>query len=322
MFHKIIKEIKKYDTIVIARHIGVDPDALCSQIALRDSLRLAFPKKKIVAVGSSSIKFAELGSLDKTEDYQQFLLIVLDTPDRKRIDFSQVEKADSIIKIDHHPYIETYAKIEYIDDQKGSTCEILMEFLKKMRLSCTSSIARTLYTGLISDTNRFLFDSTTSSTFEIVSYYLKKYPFLLSDVYKSLYMRPLKEVRLQGYIGENLTLTENGVLYIELSNEDILRFKADSASAGNMINNFNFIEEALVWVIITEDIKNNNIRVNIRSRGPVINQIAEKFHGGGHAFASGAKVSCFEEAELLIQDLDEVCKEYIKVCEENENNIE
>ena len=321
MYRQILKKIKKYDTIVIARHIGVDPDALCSQLALRDSLLLRFPTKKILAVGNGSVKFSRLGTLDKMENLEHFLLILLDTPDRKRIDFPMFEQASEIIKIDHHPFIEKIGNLEYIDEQKGSTCEILMDFIKKMHLPITSDIAKTLYAGLVSDSNRFLFDSTTSQTFELVSYYLKNYSFQLSEVYKSLYMRPLKEVRLQGFIGENLTLTENGVAYIKIMNEDLNRFHADSASGGNMINNFNFIEEALVWVIITEDIKNNNIRINIRSRGPVINQVAEKYHGGGHMYASGARVSCFEEADLLLKDLDKVAKDYIKVCEKNENNL-
>ncbi len=322
MYRKILNEIKKYDTIVIARHIGVDPDALCGQLALRDSLRLRFPKKKIDAVGNGSTRFAALGTLDKVEKYDNFLLIVLDTPDKKRIDFPYVEDANAIMKIDHHPFIESIGKIEYIDEKKSSVCEILMDFLKKMHLPCNCQIARTLYSGLASDSNRFLYNTVTDSTFSLVAYYLKKYPFSLPDVYNDLYMRPIKELRLQGYIGENLNLTENGLAYIQLTNEQIIKFKADSASGGNMINDFNFIEEILVWVIATEDVKNENIRINIRSRGPIINQVAEKYHGGGHMFAAGARVSCFEEAELLLKDLDTVCKNYIKGCGENENNIE
>ena len=92
MFKKIYKEIKKYDTIVIARHIGVDPDALASQLALKEAIKLSFPKKQVYAVGNGSTKFSYLGRLDKTEDFSNFLLIVLDTPDKKRIDFKDVEK--------------------------------------------------------------------------------------------------------------------------------------------------------------------------------------------------------------------------------------
>lgn len=321
MFKKIYKEIKKYNTIVIARHIGVDPDALASELALKESIKLTFPNKNVYAVGNGSSKFSYMGHLDKLEEFENFLLIVLDTPDKKRIDYRDYNKASMIIKIDHHPFIEDFGGIEYIDEKASSTCEILMELLLKTKLKCNSEIAKLLYYGLASDSNRFLFDSSTSKTFSLVSTYLSKYPLKLSTIYTNLYLRPLKEVRLEGYISLNMKVTENGVAYIILTNDIINKFKADSASAGNMINNFNFIDEVLVWIIVTEDIKNNNVRVNIRSRGPAINKIAEKYNGGGHAMASGARLSSIVEAEALISDIDYATEIYIKKeMSKDENN--
>lgn len=321
MFKKIYKEIKKYNTIVIARHIGVDPDALASQLALKESIKLSFPNKNVYAVGNGSSKFSYMGKLDKLEDYENFLLIVLDTPDKKRIDFRDYSKANNIIKIDHHPFIEDFGGLEYIDDKASSTSEILMELLQKTKLKCNNEIAKLLYYGLVSDSNRFLFDSSTSKTFNLVSTYLAKYPLKLSDIYTNLYLRPLKEVRLEGYISLNMKVTENGVAYIILTNDIITKFKADSASAGNMINDFNFIDEVLVWIIVTEDMKNENVRVNIRSRGPAINKIAEKYNGGGHTLASGARLSTLEEAESLISDIDYATEIYIKKeMSKDENN--
>lgn len=312
MFKKIYRAIKKYDTIVISRHIGVDPDAMASQIALRDAISLTFPSKKVYAIGNGSVKFRYMGKLDKVEeDLTQALLIVLDTPDKKRVDSIQSLVFDYSIKIDHHPHVETFCDLEYIDDTAGSVCQIIMELFLKTKFILNESIVRNLYMGMVSDTNRFLF-GTTEKTFEILSRMLSMYPISLPDAYQNLYMRPLSEVRLQGYIGENMILTENGVSYIKITNDVISKFQVDSASPGNMINHFNYIEEVLVWVTITEDVKNNIIRLAIRSRGPEINLIAEKYNGGGHKFASGARVSTFEEAMLLIDDLDEVCKRYIK----------
>ena len=87
-----------------------------------------------------------------------------------------------------------------------------------------------------------------------------------------------------------------------------------------MINQFNFINELLVWATISEDVRNNCIRVSMRSRGPVINKAAEKYNGGGHKLAAGARVRSFEDAELLIKQLDELCKDYkLKSGENNEN---
>ena len=221
MFKKIYKEIKKYNTIVIARHIGVDPDALASQLALKESIKLTFPNKNVYAVGNGSSKFSYMGKLDKLEDFDNFLLIVLDTPDKKRIDYKDYSKASMTIKIDHHPFIEDFGGIEYIDDSASSTSEILMELLLKTKLKCNSEIAKLLYYGLVSDSNRFLFDSSTSKTFNLVSTYLSKYSLKLSDIYTNLYSRPLKEVRLEGYISLNMKVTENGVAYIILTNDII-----------------------------------------------------------------------------------------------------
>ena len=113
-----------------------------------------------------------------------------------------------------------------------------------------------------------------------------------------------------------MNVTENGLGYIQITNEVLNQLEVDSASAGNMINNFNFIKEVLVWATITEDIKNDQVRVSIRSRGPEINEVAEKYNGGGHKFASGAKLKSFDEAMQLMQDLDNCLIEYNKIISE------
>ena len=312
MFKKIYKKIEEFDTIVIARHVGVDPDALASQLALRDSIKLTFPNKKVMAIGTGSAKFFHIGRLDRLEKVNNALLIVVDTPDKRRVDSVDFSQFAYTIKIDHHPFVEEFCNIEYIEDTASSACEIIMNLILNTDLQCDSSIASTLYLGLTSDSNRFLFDSCTSNTFGLVSIFLDRYNFELSEVYRKLYMRPMNEVRLEGYIALNMNVTKNGLGYIQITDEVIKQFEVDSASAGNMVNNFNFINEMLVWATLTEDIKNDQIRVSIRSRGPEINQIAEKFNGGGHKFASGAKLKNFDEAMLLMKELDNLLEEYNK----------
>lgn len=316
MFRKIYKAIKKYDNIVIARHIGVDPDAMASQVALRDAIMNTFPNKKVYAVGNGGSKFSYLGKLDHYDgDYNDTLLIVLDTPDKKRVDFTDINNFSYKIKIDHHPYVETFCDIELIDDTSSSTCQLIMEMIYKTKLKANKEIMEKLYLGLVSDTNRFMFNNSTASTFLIVSKVIKDYKLDISKLYEDLYMRPLNEVRLQGYIGENMKITENGVGYIKITDEILTKFGADVASGGNMINNFNYIDEVLVWLAITEDKKNEIIKINIRSRGPIINKVAERYNGGGHKLASGAKVMTMDEADNLIKDLDYVCEKYIESLE-------
>lgn len=311
MLKDIYKQIKKFDKIAIARHIGVDPDALASQIALRDSIRKTFPDKKVLALGTSSNRFQYFPRLDKHEEMEDALLIVVDTPDKKRIDIPNFDSYKCYAKIDHHPFIEKYADYEYIDDTASSASELIYRLIDKTPLQMDSDIAKTLFMGIVSDTNRFLF-STSYQTFKTVSEMLDEYDLDLPTLYSNIFTRPLSEVRLQGYIGQNMNVDEFGLASIKITNEIMQRFGVDAGSAGNLINNFNNIEEVLVWVTISEDIKNDLIKINIRSRGPVINNIAEKYNGGGHKFASGARVKTMAEADSLLEELSDVCRDFIE----------
>lgn len=310
MFNEVIKRIKEYETIIIARHIGVDPDALCSQLALRDSILLTYPNKKVLAIGTGSNKFLSFGRLDRLEKYQNALLIVVDTPDKKRVDSLDFDGGSFSIKIDHHPFIEKYCDYEIIDDSKCSTCEIIMNMLLETELECNDSIAELLYMGLVSDSNRFLFNSCNSNTFLTVSKFLEKYNINLEKAYEKLYLRPLNELRLEGFIASNMVVNNNGLGYVVITDKVINELCVDSASAGNMINKFNYIKEVLVWVTITEDIKNNQYRISIRSRGPEIHKVAEMYNGGGHRFASGVRVKSLEEAMSIVNELDKKLIEY------------
>lgn len=312
-FKQIKKQIKIYNNIFIARHIGADPDALGSTIALRELIKEKYPNKSVYAIGNPANRFKFMGNLDKVENIpKNSLLIVLDTPDSKRIDGIDINEFDFIIKIDHHPFIEKYANIEYIDDTASSTCQIILEFIYTCHYKLNKSIAEKLYLGIASDTNRFLYDYTTVKTFELVTKMLKETKINFTSLYESLYCKPLNEVKLQGYIYQNMTVTENGVAYIKITDALIKEFSIDSASAGNMINNLNYVNEILVWIFLSEDVKSNVIRANIRSRGPVINEVASRYGGGGHKFASGARLADWDLADKLISSLDELTKKYLE----------
>lgn len=312
MYNDIFEEIKKYDKIVIARHIGVDPDAWASQVALRDAIKATFPNKSVYAVGNSSSKFNYFPKLDHMPSVLDGLLIIVDTPDKKRVDLPSMDGFSKTIKIDHHPWIETFCDIEYIDDKASSASEIILDFINEMELLIDEDIASVLFMGIVSDTNRFLF-SPTPKTFMLVSNLLKKYNLDVHKLYENIFLRPLKEIRLQGYIEQNMIVSKNGLAYIMITNEIINQLGVDSGSAGNLVNNLNNISEVLVWVMISEDTKNGLYKFNIRSRGPVVNLIAEKYNGGGHKYASGARVKDKEMVEQLLKELDEICYDYVNM---------
>lgn len=312
IYKQVFEKIKEYDNVVIARHIGADPDALGSQFALKNIILELFPDKKVYAVGNTASRFKFFGSQDKIDNLNtnKSLCIVLDTPDIKRIDGADINNFEFVIKIDHHPIIDKYANIEIIDDNACSSSQLILEFVYENNISLSESCAEKLFLGIVGDTDRFLHDYTSPRTFELVTRLLKDTNIDFTKLYGYLYQRPIAEVRFEGYIYQNLTLTENGVAYVKLTDKLMKEYGVDSAAAGNMINDLKFVNEITVWVFLSEDIKSNLIRANIRSVGPYVNDIATKYGGGGHKYASGVKLKSWEEADKLIKDLDIITKEY------------
>jgi len=309
---KIYRKIKEYNQIVLARHIGPDPDAIASQVALRDSIRLTFPDKEVYAVGVGVSKFKYYGILDKIEPekLKDCLLIVLDVPNLIRVDGIDNLEYKEIMKIDHHPAEDIKGPVDWTDNTSCSTCQMVAELILKTPLKLDTKIAGNLYLGIISDSDRFLLSYTSSKTFKIVYELLTKSKTDFIPLYNYLYDRNLDEVRFQGYIASNLKVTDQGLGYIVIPYDIIKKYNVDLATPSNLINNFNFIREVSVWTFITEDNKNKSYKVSIRSHGPVINTVASKYHGGGHKYASGARLTSEEEINNFIKDLDATCEEY------------
>ena len=296
-YKTIYKTIKKFNTIVIARHVGADPDALASSISLRDIILNTFPHKKVYTVGTPTSKFRYLGILDKFKEelYENSLLIVVDTPDRKRIDGVDPSRFKFSIKIDHHPFIEKYADYEWIDDTASSASQMIVELVFKTKLILSKEASEKLYMGIVADTDRFLHRYTTMKTFLLVSKLIKKSHIDFTGLYESMYLRPFKEIKFQGFLANNMTVTENGLAYFKITEDLLKEFGVDSATAGNLISQFNFIEEIYVWVFFSVDASS---------------EIASHYNGGGHIYASGARLRDFEQVDSLIQELDEACLKY------------
>ena len=312
LFKQIYKQIKKYNKIVIARHIGPDPDALGSTLGLKEVILNTFPNKQVYVVGTPAARHKYIGTLDKFTDdmYEDSLLIVLDTPNIIRIDGVDVNKFNYKIKIDHHPFMEKYADIELIDENASSVCQLIAELIMNTKLKINKVAAEKLYIGIVSDTDRFLHYYTTPKTFDLVSYIIKETNIDFTKLYENMYVRSLHDLRFQSYIINNLTLTDEGFGYIKLDQDILDEYSVDVSTATNVVNNLTYIEGMYAWAIFAYDKNNDNIRGSIRSRGPIINEVAAKYNGGGHIYASGVRLKDFETADLIIDDLKGVCEKY------------
>jgi phosphoesterase RecJ-like protein len=313
IYKEIYKMIKKSPKIVIARHVGPDPDALGSAHGLKEAILNTFPDKEVYTIGHPAKKFDFLGKVDKFDDSMyDALLIVTDTPDRKRVDGAIASRFKYSIKIDHHPFVEKFCDIEWIDSTASSASQMVAELIFNTKLKLNDASALKLYAGIIADTNRFMFEYCSSKTFEIASQILKNSNIKITEIYDNLYMRNIKEIKFYGYLIEKLRTTLNGVGYIKITDKELVKYNVDAGTPGNMVNNFNHIDEALIWVTMTEDKDLGSYRISIRSRGPVINEIAAEFGGGGHIYASGVRLKDEKEMDKLIEKLDECAKEYRK----------
>lgn len=310
---KIYRKIKQYDVIVIARHTSPDPDAIASQIALRDSIKLTFPKKEVYAVGTSVAKFKYYGVLDRIDETtftKNSLLIACDVPNTSRIDGVDKDAFTEILKIDHHPSDEEFGECDWVDETSSSTCQMIIELLLSTPLKYDRKIAENLYLGVVSDSDRFLISYTTAKTFYLVAELIKKTQIDFTHLYSYLYERPIEEIKFHGYLSENLTITPHGLAYINIDSETLKRYNVDPATPSNMINDFSNIKDVYVWIFVTFDEKNDIYKVNIRSKGPIINEAASNYGGGGHKMASGIRTKNKEDIAKLIDDLDKICEEY------------
>ncbi|WP_099158753.1 DHH family phosphoesterase [Virgibacillus ndiopensis] len=311
---KILQSIKEYDTIIIHRHVRPDPDAYGSQAGLREIIKQTFPVKNVYVVGEEDPSLNFLVRMDTINDstYNDALVIVCDTANAARIDDDRYNKGDKLIKIDHHPNVDEYGDIMWVDTSASSTSEMIYEFYihtKEAGFKMNDEAARLLYGGIVGDTGRFLFPSTTTKTFQYAAE-LVAYNFDRVQLYDGIYSIQGNIARLRGYILQNFKLTESGMSTIRLTKEILNEYDVKPIETGQLVGVLGDIEGIKAWVIFIEE--DDLIRVRLRSKGPVVNTIAAKYDGGGHPMASGASVYTWEETEQVISDLDEACRSFIK----------
>ena len=307
---KIINKIKEYQTIIIHRHVIPDGDAYGSSFGLAELIRTTFPDKKVYVVGEELDYLNYIGTTDKIEDsvYNNALVIITDTSNAARISDDRWRLGTYKIKIDHHPFSDEYADIEWIDTSYTSTCEMITSLLIEQQLKISDNGARCLYNGIISDTGRFLFRGVSEQTLRYASTLLK-YDFDMIELYAHMYTQSKSLVRFKGYALLNFKETNNGVGYLKLTDEQLKEFNIDENSASSQVNTLANIEGIKIWAFFVEDKAQGDIRVNLRSSGAAVNEVAKKYGGGGHLQAAGARVNSWDTIDEMIQDLDQLAQQ-------------
>lgn len=311
MYQKVIEAIRAYDTIIIHRHTNPDGDALGSQIGLKHIILENFPGKRVLMTGDEAGRYSFMADsvMDSLADeaWQGALAIILDCSAKKLISDERYSLAAETVRIDHHIFCEEIARIEVSDTSYESCCGMIADLAMSCDLRVPQIAAQSLYTGMVTDSGRFSYDSTNARTFRLAAY-LMEHQVNPGEIYVNLYANDFDQVKLRAQFVLKIRFTEKNVAYIYTTREEVEQLNADlfSISRG-MVGAMSGIRGVDIWVNFTET--EQGVLCELRSSRFNINPIAVKYGGGGHAKASGATVRDHEEAMRMLADLDAMMEE-------------
>ena len=306
MFEQILEQIKSHAAVIIHRHSYPDGDAIGSQAGLAALIRDNFPDKTVYTVGDRTARYAFVNGSepDVIPDtaYEGALAVVLDSATAELVSDKRFALANVTARIDHHIYCETFTDIEIVDTSFESCAGMIAAFCKESGLRLTPASASAIFTGMVTDSGRFRYDSTNARTFELASY-LMSVDFDVSAIYRSLYADELENVKLRAsFVGKITVYKDSCVAYIYNTKEELERLgKEPYAVSRGMVNVMSDIKGIDIWVNFTED--GDKVLCELRSGKYNINPVAVKYGGGGHQKASGADVADFAEAMQMLEDL-------------------
>ena len=310
MFEQVKQLIEAYDTIIIHRHKNPDGDALGSQVGLKHILRDNYPDKTVLAVGDMTPRYAfiEDSAADTVADecYRGALAIILDTSAKALISDERYTTADKTARIDHHVFCEEIADCEVTDTSYESCCGLIAAFAMECGYRVSSLAAKALYTGMVTDSGRFRYDSTSANTHSLAAFLMKQ-QFETADIYRNLYADDFSYIRLRAQFVLKVCFTQKNVAYIYTTADEARSYGVDTFTISRgMVGVMGEIRGVDIWVNFTET--EGGVLCELRSSRYNINPIAVKYGGGGHEKASGATVPDRETAMRMLADLDQIAE--------------
>ena len=306
MYNKILNEIKAHDRIILHRHNKPDGDAMGSQIGFKHILKENFPSKEIYVVGDPAGRYDFMDDciMDEIADtvYEGALAIILDCGSSHLISDDRYRLAANTVRFDHHIFCEEICQLEVVDTSYESCCGLITNFAKELGLKVPSIAAKSLYTGMATDSGRFRYDATSARTFALASFLMEQ-QFDLEDIYRNLYAEDFEGKKLRAQFLLKVQFTEHNVAYIYTTLEELKELNKDTFSISRgMVGTMADTKGVDIWVNFTET--ENGVLCELRSSRYNINPIAVKYGGGGHQKASGACVKDKAEAMAMLADLD------------------
>ena len=312
MINKILDKIKDAKSIIIIGHVSPDGDCYGCQYGLKEIIKDSFKKDKVYVVGEPSTSLKFMGQMDNISDdvFRESLIVLVDVANEERIADKRYKLAKDIVKIDHHPYSDNIGSVVYVDTTVSSASEIIARIAIENNLVINEYAANSLLTGIITDSGGFRFSGVTAKTFAITSKLLEcgADPIKLN---KEIAMRTFNELKVKGYVIDNMKRTDLGFVYCYISKATRDEYNVSYEEASNAVDVLSNIVGCPVWALFLE--VNEELRIRLRSNGPIINTLAKEYGGGGHPLASGChlKNGTYEENIALIEKFAKDADRYI-----------
>jgi len=318
----ILEKIKNAKKILINCHYSPDPDSVGAALSFYQVLKDMNKNATVYAPGKISNGLNFLPHINEVEvvnfekiDYSAFdLFISLDSSTWTNIvgnDKFPQPKIDMVV-IDHHKSNKGYGFVNLIDGKCVSTCEMLFLLFQDWGIDINSNIATTLLTGIIADSGAFRYPATTGKTLNIAAKLMESGADKDKIVFNLFQSSEFEIFKFWGLALDKLQ-KENNLVWTAVSYDDYLKLgsplKAKSSFASVFLQT---IEGTDFGFIIVEE-RPGLVDISFRSRTGTVDtsKIASEFGGGGHIWASGARIEgvTFKEA---VEKVLEVARKYAK----------
>jgi phosphoesterase RecJ-like protein len=327
---EIIRRFKQYLSdarrVAIFTHMNPDGDAIGSSLALDLVLKSINIDSKVFIANELPESLQWMGGTDsihtnsKVSDVQSFvgrsdLIICLDFNEPGRVDQLQVILENAtipVIVIDHHPQVANYEGLLIADTSYSSTAELLYWLLKESDLVLRSSVfAERIYTGIVTDTGSFAYNSSLPSTFKAVADLLE-IGFDKDKVTDLVFQQfEASRIRLLGHLLVNrLEIIKGyGVAYTYLTKEDLNRYEYKPGDTEGFVNYPLSIKGVYFTAFFIEN--DDHIKVSFRSKGnfPANTFSGLFYHGGGHLNAAGGRA--YETLYEALEGFEKTVKKFI-----------
>lgn len=300
-YQSILELIEGAKTITIFRHVRPDGDAVGSQLGLKQWIKDNYPEKEVYALGEET--FDTYPYVDRASDdvIKNSLAIILDVSNRERIDDDRWDLAPKSIKIDHHPAVDEFALYNYVKEEAAATCEYLTLILASFKKKISKEAAKYLYSGILTDTLSFKTASTSKETMK-AAFILADADIDIYDITENIFKQSEMIFNFRTYLRTKIT-NENGLAYVIFDDRDYDRFGISDSQARFQVAEMNGVDAYKIWCIFTKN-SAGHYDGSLRSKkGYVVNEIAAKFNGGGHANAAGVKNLNDNDLKTIIDEL-------------------